>query len=144
MTPFEGPALTRRQVLRHAGGAAALATGALLLRPRAAEGAPQGALTFAAVRPHVGSTFDVVVASGRPVRVTLLEAILHTPRGQDGRAVTGEAFSLIFGGGGAVPAGAYTFRHPALGSFPLFVSPVGQARNGQRHEAVVNRHALAS
>ena len=135
--------MTRRQVLR-AGGAAALAGGALVLRPWAAAGAPQGPLTFADVLPHVGSPFDVWAASGRRVRVTLVEAILHPPRGQGGRVVNGEAFSLIFSGGGdALAAGTYGFRHPTLGSFSLFVSPVGQGRNGQRHEAVVNRHALA-
>jgi hypothetical protein len=137
--------MTRRQVLRHAGGAAALAAGALLLRPWPAAGASQGPLTFADVLPRVGSPFDVGAAPGRRMRVTLVEAILHPPRGQGGRVVNGEAFSLIFSGGGdALAAGTYGFRHPALGSFSLFVSPVGQARNGQRHEAVVNRHALAA
>ena len=93
---------------------------------------------------HVGSRFDVWVSPVRRERFTLIEASVRTPRGQGRRTVTGEAFSLLFAGGrGEVSTGTHTFRHPELGSFPLFVSPVGDGRNGPRYEAVVNHHALA-
>ena len=144
MTSIEAPALTRRQLLLHAGGALALAAAARLPQPPPETRARQGSLTLAQVLPHVGSRFDVRVAPGRRERLTLIEASERGSRGQGGRRVTGEAFSLLFGEAGTeLPAGTHTFHHRALGSFPLFVSPVGQGRNGQRYEAVVNHHALA-
>lgn len=146
MTSIVESALTRRQLFRHAGGAIALAAAARLPlpQPETRAQARQGPLTLAEVLPHVGSRFDVWVSPGRRERLTLIEAEGRGARGQGGREVTGEAFSLLFGDGrGPVPAGTHGFHHPALGSFPLFVSPVGQGRNGQRYEAVINHHALA-
>lgn len=144
MTSLEASTLTRRQLLRHAGGALALAAAARLTRLRPEDQERQDSLTLAAVLPHVGSRFDVRVAPGRRERLTLIEATAREPRGQGDRKVTGEAFSLLFGeAGNEIPAGIHAFHHPALGSFPLFVSPVEQGRNGQRYEAVVNRQALA-
>ena len=144
MTSIEVSTLTRRQLLRHAGGALALTAAARLPRPRPETRARQGPLTLAEVLPHVGSRFDVWVAPARRERLTLLEAAGRGARGQGNREVTGEAFSLLFGEAGTeIPAGTHAFHHPALGSFPLFVSPVGQGRNGQRYEVVVNHHALA-
>ncbi len=145
MTPIEGSALTRRQLFRHAGGAAALAFAARLPMPRPEREPPRGPLTLAEMLPHVGSRFDVWVTPGHRERFTLVEAAGRAPRGLGRRQVTGEAFSLLFtGDSSGVPAGTYTFRHPAVGWFPLFVSPVGMGRSGQRYEAVVNHHALAS
>ena len=144
MTSIEASALTRRQLLRHAGGAFALAAAARLPQSRPDTRARQGPLTLAEVLPHVGSRFDVRVAPGRRERLILIEAAGRGARGQGGREVTGEAFSLLFGEAGTeIPAGTHAFHHPSLGSFPLFVSPVGQGRNGQRYEAVVNHHVLA-
>lgn len=143
MTSLEASTLTRRQLLRHAGGAFALAAAARLTRLRPKDQERQDSLTLAEVLPHVGSRFDVRVA-GRRERLTLIEATARERRGQGDRKVTGEAFSLLFGeAGNEIPAGIHAFHHPALGSFPLFVSPVEQGRNGQRYEAVVNHQALA-
>lgn len=144
MTSIEASALTRRELFRHAGGAAALVAAARLPRPRAETRARQGLPTLAEVLPHVGSRFDVLVAPGRWERLTLLEAAGHGGRGQGRGVVTGEAFSLLFGeASAALPAGTHAFHQRALGSFPLFVTPVGQGRNGQRYEAIVNQHAPA-
>lgn len=144
MTSIEASPLTRRELFRHAGGALALAAAARLPRPRPETRARQGPLSLAEVLPHVGSRFDVWVAPGRRERLILIEAAGRGARGQGGREVTGEAFSLLFGDARTkIPAGTHAFHHPALGSFPLFVSPVGQGRNGQRYEAVVNHHVLA-
>ena len=144
LKPIQGPALTRRQLFVHAGGAAALACAARVPVSKSAPQPPRAPLTLAEMAPHVGSRFDVWVAPLGRERLTLIEAVGRPPRGQGRREVTGEAFSLLFSAGNArVPAGTHAFRHPALGWFELFVSPVGQARNGQRYEAVVNHHALA-
>jgi hypothetical protein len=143
LVPSEGSALTRRQLFVHAGGAAALAYAAARLPAGAVAPPAREPLTLAEVLPHVGSRFDVWVKPLARERVTLIEATGRTPRSQGGRQVTGEAFSLLFDAGRSrVPAGTHLFRHPALGWFTLFVSPVGRGLNGQRYEAIVNRLAL--
>jgi hypothetical protein len=52
------------------------------------------------------------------------------------------AFSLTFAGplGRPLVSGIHTLRHPALGTFQLFLSPVGVPQSGRhRYEAVVDR-----
>jgi hypothetical protein len=140
----QASALTRRQLFKHAGGAAALAVAPGLFLARPAVAAPRGTLTLAQMLPHVGSRFDLSLSRGQRVSVTLLEATGRTPATLGRRTVTGEVFSLVFGQTRTqVPAGTYSFQHPAVGPFQLFVSPVGRAVNGQRYEAVVNHVALA-
>ena len=53
----------------------------------------------------------------------------------------GESFSLIFTGRGnaKLPQETYTIQHPRLGSFPLFVVPIGSAGKGRSFQAIVNR-----
>lgn len=141
MTALEGSALTRRQLLRSAGGAMALVAAVRLPGPPPPG---RGPLSLAEVLPHVGSRLEVGVGPGRREHMVLLEAVDRPGRGQGGRKVTGEAFSLLFGGAKApIPSGTYVVHHAALGTFPLFLSPVGQSRHGQQYEAVVNHQALA-
>jgi len=134
--------ISRRELLGRGGGVAAAAlTARLLGRPVANALAPSrhGPLTYAQFAGQIGTWFDLG-AQGKVVRVRLLEATPHSPRRQDGRPITGEAFSLLFGDApkGASLNGTYTVRHRALGSFSLFVAPVGRPAAG-RFEAVVNR-----
>jgi hypothetical protein len=51
------------------------------------------------------------------------------------------AFSLTFAGplGAPLEAGTHTLRHPALGRFQLFLSPVGAPGRDLRYEAVIDR-----
>jgi hypothetical protein len=95
--------------------------------------------------PLVGSPFQVRLDAWRTATFTLVEAVGHTPRGHRGRAVSGEAFSLIFAAPDdvALPGAIHTVRQRAIGTVRLFVSPVGTGANGRRYEAVVNGHALA-
>jgi hypothetical protein len=70
------------------------------------------------------------------VEVTLLKVDdMSAPKG-------GECFSLLFRGGSGKPLGQsiYEVDHPALGSFPLFLVPVGPDNNGaQGYLATINR-----
>jgi hypothetical protein len=52
-----------------------------------------------------------------------------------------EVFSLTFEtlGPGSFAQGTYPLQHPSLGSFQLFLVPVGQGPRGFLLEAVVNR-----
>jgi hypothetical protein len=91
--------------------------------------------------PHLGREFDVQ-RGGEWLSVALTEA---SPghRHQPGKT---EVFSLIFTAGPEQPLqqGIHDFRHPELGAFELFITPVmpkpGAAANGERfYEAVINR-----
>lgn len=136
--------LTRRQLLGYAGGAVALAAAARLPLPSKLTARPPGVPTLAQMLPHVGSRFEVVTDRGRTT-LTLMEATGLPSRGQDGRQIRGEAFSLLFAPDGPTPVtgGTYTFRHAALGRFPLFVGPVGAGQSGPRLEAIINTLAPA-
>lgn len=57
-------------------------------------------------------------------------------------ALGGECFSLLFRGGGGpvLQQNTYTVEHPALGTFKLFLVPVGTDDNGaQGYLATINR-----
>src|SRR5207253_1927020 len=57
----------------------------------------------------------------------------------------GECFSLLFRGGGgpALRQNTYSIAHPALGTFLLFLVPVGADSNGaQGYLATLNRLSL--
>lgn len=146
--------LSRRAFL--VGGVAATAASALL-RPAfghhtasSAAGAVGSSTTaplaLATFAPLVGSTF-VVSAGGRRVPIVLDEAV-RTPRQSPmsrpvpaSGVAPGEQFSLLFRGSAAhrVPAAIHTLHHPDLGSFALYLQPVGRGLKGQDYEATVDR-----
>jgi hypothetical protein len=51
-----------------------------------------------------------------------------------------EQFSLMFQGPGEIfmPQGMYTLTHRTLGTFDLFLVPIGKDDNGFSYEAVFN------
>jgi len=71
----------------------------------------------------------------KDIEVTLLQVKDMTA------APGGECFSLLFRGGGqALEQNTYTVEHPALGTFKLFLVPVGTGDNGaQGYLATINR-----
>ncbi|MDX6476071.1 MAG: hypothetical protein QOH95_1582 [Gaiellaceae bacterium] len=80
---------------------------------------------------HLGSVFTV--DPGR--QLSLVGA-------DPGRTPGADAYSLLF----RAPRGAeplqgriHRLRHPALGKFELFLSPVGRAVHGQGYEAVISK-----
>jgi hypothetical protein len=54
-----------------------------------------------------------------------------------------ESFSVVFNGPEQSPLaqGTYRFDHEELGSFALFIVPVGQERGSRQYQAVFNRTA---
>jgi len=144
MAGVDGVVLSRRELLRSAGEVVALAAvarvgGRRVFDPELPVGR-SGRHDLADFLPFVGTSFEVATAAVPRTRLTLVEAIALPARGQTTTPVTGDAFSLLFDGGAAtaIPSGTYTFTHPSLGRFALFLHPVGR---GQRYEVIVNRHA---
>jgi hypothetical protein len=90
-------------------------------------------LRLATYVPLVGSTFAIHRPGALPLSVELASATRL--------AGVGESFSLIFRGHGNAKLAqqVYNLEHPRLGSFPLFLVPVGPAFKGQEFQAVVNR-----
>ena len=89
----------------------------------------------------VGQTFHVYNAAALPLSVQLAAVkwrasatVWHTgPRH--------EWFSLAFTGptGQSFPQGTYSFAHPKLGHFELFVVPTMSVAHEERHIAIINR-----
>jgi len=100
-------------------------------------------LTLDRFTPHVGSRFLVLAGTALPTVVTLDEAVARPPRPSDPSGLGGEAFSLVFVGRNLRPLGqrSSTVVHPALGRFPLHLSPIGPSGKVQEYEAVVDRRA---
>lgn len=138
-----GPIVSRRHVLQTGAALVAvrLVPGLGAATSAAAATAPAtGGLTSAWFSPLVGSDFSV--GGGR---LRLVEVRQRPPNPADRRGLTGEAFSLAFGGGPARPLadGTYSLTHPSAGTVSLFLVAVGMARQGQRYEAVVDRRTAS-
>lgn len=84
--------------------------------------------------PLLGQGFKVAAGSIRLGEVTLTE-VTDAP----GKVTAGASFSLLFDTSGVkpFPQSTYIVTHPALGTFAMFLSPVGQS--GHTCEAVINR-----
>jgi hypothetical protein len=89
-----------------------------------------GSFTLETFSPAVGGQFRVRTPAGE-LDAVLAEATALPPQ-PHGRA----PFSLLFRAGQAFPQGCYTFTHPDLGAFELFVVPLGPDAAGLRYEAV--------
>jgi hypothetical protein len=88
--------------------------------------------TFA---PHVGETFRLHVDGPEAVDVVLTDATeLPMAHARPGRA----PFSLVFRGPPTIvyPPRIYQLERPGLGSFELFLVPIGADADGVRYEAV--------
>ncbi len=142
--------ISRRRLLE--GGAAALVCTALpmrslgLLFPDSAFAAPAAAGGAAVAGGAAGlrlTTFAALVGTRFGATVAGSHVDLRLARATKGQKVTrrGENFSLLFDGAGGAPfgQGTYTFTHPSIGSFPMFVVPVNQANAAPTYEAVFNR-----
>lgn len=91
-------------------------------------------LTHATFAPHAGTTFRVLV---EPAPLVLQLAEVSELRG--GPRV--ETFSLEFRGplDALLPQGEYQFEHDVIGTFALFIVPVGRDESASEYEAVFNR-----
>jgi hypothetical protein len=84
---------------------------------------------------RVGEAFAATAEEGRSLTLTLRAAdALYTPPGDEGRT----PFSLVFTDEAQdhVPQQTVEVEHAELGSFPLFVVPLGPSPEGMRYEAV--------
>jgi hypothetical protein len=101
-------------------------------------GMPSGgaaSLHLATYEPLVGTEFKLTRPDSRKLRMKLVAAT----KGPG----PGESFSLLFRGRRTtgVDGGIYRLEHPRMGSFELFLSPVGRGVKGLNLEAVINRIA---
>jgi hypothetical protein len=131
--------LTRRSLL--CAGATAGAAVALGVRPWTASAAGSGYLTRSAYSGLEGTTFTVETGA-KPVMLKL-ESVSDVAGAASRRALAGseDAFALIFSGPLADPldSGIHTLRHPSIGSFELFSSPVDTPDGNRLYEVVVDR-----
>jgi hypothetical protein len=151
--PMEKPMnLSRRDILK--GAAATLLTGAtsMAIAPQAAsKSRSTGAttpvtgvdeLSRMAFTGAVGTDFDVRIGALQTSTLRLQSVSdLALPVGAPAPAPGKEGFSLLFTGPSksAFPQGTYTIDHSKLGSFALFVVPVGPRGAATSYEAVINR-----
>ncbi len=127
-----------------AGAAAAATVGAGKVTGTAAAARPATGdrlayLRLATYTPLLGSQFTIRHPHG-PIPARLAELSPFTARAARERKHR-ECFSLVFdaGRGEQVSQGNYTLEHPALGTFTLFLVPVGRGQKGIHLEAIVNR-----
>jgi len=151
---MEGTGRTSRRDILKVGGLGALAlagvaAGAAVINTTSANGAagvkgsPRisrlGAreLRRETFQPLVGSKFTLHTAGG--TQDVVLTALRPHQAARPGK---GECFSLLFSvpPKGAAESSTYAMTHPALGTFGMFVSAVGQPGTSQRYEAVINRY----
>jgi hypothetical protein len=87
-----------------------------------------------------GTTFRLSLASGATLDATLLQVTALSAKGPSGEALPRKRgpFSLIF----RVPAPGrfeqkiYRMEHPRIGTFDLFLVPIGHDPEGYRCEAI--------
>ena len=96
------------------------------------------ALTEEAFTRNLNTKFHVTAEGGPGVELELAEVVGYKsgPNEQQGL----ERFSAFFDGPGDIclRQATYTFEHERMGSFPLFIVPVGKNERGYRYEAVFN------
>ena len=87
---------------------------------------------------HVNTRFRVKLDVPGPVDLELIQVkgYLTKPDEQDGM----ERFSVFFKGpdNPLLPQASYTFEHELMGSFDLFLVPIGRDEKGFKYEAVFN------
>jgi hypothetical protein len=90
----------------------------------------------------VGDTVTVGSPTGTPPQLIVERVTPPTPYVSSNGRVVGDSFSILFEGRAGVPLDQATheLKHPSLGVFPVFLSPVGLTNGStQRYEAVFNR-----
>lgn len=87
---------------------------------------------------HVGSTFGIHPDDAGKIDVELISAT--GLGGGSGEEPSGQKqpFSIVFRGPGDVllPQGIYRMEHEEIGSFELFIVPIGPGEKGLRYEAI--------
>jgi len=103
---------------------------------------PAADLSHQRLRSLVGDTVTVPGPTGTPPELIVDRVTPATPYVSSNGRVVGDSFSILFEGRAGVPLNQATheLKHPSLGVFPVFLSPVGLTNGStQRYEAVFNR-----
>ena len=97
--------------------------------------------TVTTFSPHLGKTFRISMDSSQALDLELIEATdlstRYTSEPVEGR---GRPFSIVFRGPGDIllPQAIYQIAHDQIGTFDLFIVPIGRDKDGLRYEAVFN------
>ncbi len=89
---------------------------------------------------HLGEPFRVHTGQPEPLEMELIQATdlgRESARSADGYGPRA-SFSIVFRGPGGfpLPQRIYQIEHDEIGTFDLFLVPVGPDQAGQRYEAV--------
>ena len=98
-------------------------------------------LNHALFAPRVGATFEATINPVLTVTLELVEATLLPAQPNRPAALgTRPPFSLLFRATRetVLPQRTYELRHPELGTFKIFLVPIGPDESGPRYEAVFN------
>ncbi|HXG59602.1 MAG TPA: hypothetical protein VNL91_11315 [Thermoanaerobaculia bacterium] len=86
--------------------------------------------TAEAMRPHVGSTFRLVLPDGEVVDLKLTEVVVRVEKRHSPR-LKRDSFSLFFTGPRYLRQGIYPARHEQLGGpWPICFVPLGKKEDG--------------
>ena len=85
---------------------------------------------------HLGSTFNIHPDDTEQVDVELISAT--GLGGSTGEEISRQPFSIVFRGPGDVllPQRIHKMQHDKIGSFELFLVPIGPDEKGLRYEAI--------
>jgi len=93
-----------------------------------------GRLTNKSFAPHLNQTFQVHVSAMELQELKLIRVSRPTKQRHC------ESFDVLFAGSDKpFGEGTYTIQHKTLGSFPVFLVPVGNGKKGQVYQAVFTR-----
>jgi hypothetical protein len=88
-----------------------------------------------------GQTFRIHYGAAAPLDAVLVSATAYPARpGGRGQPARREPFSVIFRGPltPVLPQRIYRIEHDTIGTFDLFIVPVGSDAGGMQYEAVFN------
>ena len=85
---------------------------------------------------RIGEVFRIVLVDGAAIETTLTEA--RTWGEESARGHGRVPFALVFRGPmqPVLPQRIYRMEHADIGTFELFIVPIGPDRDGMRYEAV--------
>jgi hypothetical protein len=99
-------------------------------------------LDFAEFSAAVGTRFRARVTAAENAVFELTQATPgRAPGSSAGKRPVYESFSLLFRGPAQplFPQGTYSFEHDQLGSFSMFIVPIGRESDAVVYQAVFNR-----
>ncbi len=87
---------------------------------------------------HLGGTFRIYAGSGEPLELELISATGLGGSPEGGASGRRQPFSIVFRGPGDIllPQRTYWVEHEQIGSFDLFLVPIGPDEKGLCYEAI--------